>query len=264
MILQELKLYAVDTLAILSQRLSWRIQNLVPLFLTLVQPMFWLLLFSTTFGSVTRLPGFTGMGNYSAYALPGILAMLILFSGGFNGLANYYMRKSGIFKRIYISPVKRSAIISAHILDSVFLVWVQTFILIGLAYILGVRIQSGLFGLVLSLVVIFFAVAFVAGLSYAFSLKLPDEDSFIGLLNLGILPAYFISKALIPVDLMPKFFKIPVALNPFSHVIECIRTLFISGIDWSLGGTTLLIMFGLSILSFIMALGSLKGLTQAD
>ena len=54
-------------------------------FVTLIQPMVWLLLFGQLFKSVTQIPGFTGSGSYVEFLTPGVVAMTALFNAAWAG-----------------------------------------------------------------------------------------------------------------------------------------------------------------------------------
>lgn len=215
--------------------------------MTLVQPLIWLLLFSTIFS------GSKSEENYTAFILPGILVMGVLSSSGVSGIANYSLKTGGSFYRIMISPVKRSSIILAHILDAAVLSFIQITILMGIAFLMSVRIASGISGMLIMAILLFLTVTFVAAVSYSISLTLPDENSFIALINTFTLPLFFVSSALIPFEQLHGGFRIAAIINPFTHVINALRMLAQGpAIDWnqllSVGG--LLLVLGAA--SFIM------------
>ena len=56
------------------------------LFIALVQPIIWLLLFGALFKAVTEIPGFDG-GSYIDFLTPGVVVMLAVSSAGWTGLA---------------------------------------------------------------------------------------------------------------------------------------------------------------------------------
>ncbi|MDQ0087874.1 ABC-2 type transport system permease protein [Paenibacillus anaericanus] len=243
----------MQTFNLFWRSLKWRFQNPVTIIMTLVQPLIWLLLFSTIFrGNETE-------GNYTAFILPGILLMSVLFSSGISGIANYSLKTGGSYYRIMISPVKRSSIILAHIIDAAVSTFIQIMILMGISFLMSVRITSGVSGMLLMAMLLFLTVAFVSAISYALSLKLPDENSFIALVNTVTLPLFFVSSALIPYDQLPSGFRIPVIINPFTHVINSLRML-VSGdlIDWMQLLFTTGILFILCIASFVLAVHALK------
>lgn len=82
----------MGALNIFSRNVKWRFQNPVTIVMTLVQPLIWLVLFSTLFANnATRTEG------YTAFVLPGILMMSILSGAGISGIANYSNRANGSF-----------------------------------------------------------------------------------------------------------------------------------------------------------------------
>ncbi len=243
----------MQTYNLFWRSVKWRFQNPVTIIMTLVQPLIWLLLFSTIFS------GGKAEENYTAFILPGILVMGVLSSSGVSGIANYSLKAGGSFYRIMISPVKRSSIIIAHILDAAVLSFIQIAILIGIAYLMSVRIASGICGVLFIAVLLFQAVVFVAAISYAISLTLPDENSFIAIINTFTLPLFFVSSALRPFEQLQGGFRIAAMINPFTHIVNSLRMLAQgTTIDWfqlfSVGGLLLV----LGAISFIIAVHSLK------
>lgn len=243
----------MQTYNLFWRSVKWRFQNPVTIIMTLVQPLIWLLLFSTIFS------GGNAEENYTAFILPGILVMGVLSSFGVSGIANYSLKTGGSFYRVIISPVKRSSIILAHIFDAAVLSFIQIAVLMGIAFLMSVRIASGISGELLIAVLLFLTVASVAAVSYTISLTLPDENSFIALINTFTLPLFFVSSALIPFGQLQGGFRITAMINPFTHVINSLRML-VQGtiIDWrqlcSAGGLLLV----LGVISFIVAVHSLK------
>ncbi|SNS30896.1 ABC-2 type transport system permease protein [Anaerovirgula multivorans] len=243
----------METFNLLWRSVKWRFQNPVIIIMTLTQPLLWLLLFSTIFsGNQTN-------GNYTAFILPGILLMCVLSSSGMSGIANYSLKTGGSYYRIYISPVKKSSIVLSHILDAAVLSFIQIAILMGISFMMSVRIASGVSGVFLMALLLFLTVAFVAAISYAISHALPDENSFIALVNTFTLPLFFVSSALIPYEQIPRGFRIPVLINPFTHVINSLRR-FVSGglVDWGQFLFTVGLLLILCICSFVLAIHSLK------
>ena len=72
----------------------------------LVQPMFWLLLYSQLFRRITDLPGF-GTTSYIDYLTPGIAIMTAFFSGTWAGMATIDDLKRGVVERFLATPARR-------------------------------------------------------------------------------------------------------------------------------------------------------------
>lgn len=244
---------------LLWRSLKWRFQNPATIVMNITQPLIWLLLFSTMF----RPQEITGY-NYTAFIVPGLLVMTALTSAGIScGIANYYLKSGGIFYRIYVAPIKRSSIVLAQILDVEVLSFIGIVILLLISIPLGAKFETGLLGMLLAILLLFLCVFFIASLSYALSFVLPDENAFIGLVNTLIMPLFFVSTALMNYENIPTVFKIPVLLNPFSHVIDTIRSLMLEATIDSLDYLQILaIMVILNFLVFCIAVHALKSKTE--
>lgn len=244
---------------LLWRSLKWRFQNPATIVMNLTQPFIWLLLFSTMFQ-----PKEANQYSYTAFIIPGLLVMTALTSAGIScGIANYYLKSGGIFYRIYVSPVKRASIVLAQVLDVEVLAFIGIGFLLVSSIPLGARIHTGLAGMLLILILLFLCVFVIALFSYILSFILPDENAFIGIVNTIVMILFFVSTAFMDFESLPRVFKIPVLLNPFSHVISCIRSLML--------GTTvsakdcagvIFLMLVLSFLAFLLSVQVLEHKTE--
>lgn len=246
----------MDTLNILWRNIKWRFQNPISIILTIIQPLIWLVLYSAIAGqsmqSVSR-------GNYTSFILPGIMVLVTLACCSSSGYMNFMMKSKGSFYRILISPVKRSSIVLGQILETVCVSFMEVAIMLVLSIFLSVHITSGFIGILLMLPLIFATAFFMSGLCYAISLSLPNEVIYETIMNLIVLSLFFASTALFPMNNISGGLKIAVMINPFTHIINCLRNLIMrTSIDLK----SLLFVIGLFILlcfgSFALALWKLK------
>ncbi len=216
----------MEVVYLLWRNVKWRFQNPITIVLTIIQPLIWLLLYSTVFSE--------RMGrNYPAFVLAGILVLVIFSGAGSSGVSNYTSKMDGSFYRILISPVKRSSIVLGHILEAEVLSCIEIVVLLIVSYSLKVRFINGFPGLILIALLLSITVFFIGSLSYEMSLIIPHENAFHTLMNTFVLPVFFVSTALIPYEYIPVHFRMMVGINPFTYVIESIRNLILSPlIDW--------------------------------
>lgn len=220
----------MDTVNILWRNMKWRFQNPISIILTIIQPLIWLVLYSTM--AQQSLSGMAD-GSYIAFLLPGIMVLVTLSCCSSGGYLNFIMKSRGSFYRILISPVKRSSIVLGQILEAVLLSFIEIAILLLLALLLSGQIASGFTGLLLMLPLIFLSALFMSGLCYAISLSLPNEVIYETVMNVIVLSVFFISTALFPMDSLSGSLKLAVSINPFTHVINCLRDLTLGpSIDW--------------------------------
>ena len=169
------------------------------------------------------------------------------------------MKSKGSFYRILIAPVKRSSIVLGQMMESVLISFIEIAIMFALSILLSVRVASGFPGLLLMLPLIFLTAFFMSGLSYTISLCLPNEVVYETIMNLIVLSIFFTSTALFPIDGISGGLKIAVMINPFTHIINCLRSLILETyVDWQ----NLLLVTGIFIClclgSFALALCRLK------
>ncbi|WP_066497815.1 ABC transporter permease [Abyssisolibacter fermentans] len=246
----------METINILWRTIKWRFQNPISILLTIIQPLIWLLLYSAIANqSMQNISG----GNYTAFILPGIMVLVTLACCSSGGYINFIMKSKGSFYRILIAPVKRSSVILGQMLEAVLVSFLEIAIMLILSLLLSVKISSGFIGLLMMLPLIFLTAFFMSGLAYAISLCLPNEAIYETIMNLIVLSIFFTSTALFPLDNISGGLKIAVMINPFTHIINCLRNLILeTSIDWqSLLLVTVVFIF-LCCISFILAFLRLK------
>lgn len=246
----------METLNILWRNIKWRFQNPISILLTIVQPLIWLVLYSTIAGqSMQKISA----GNYTAFILPGIIVLVTLSCCSSGGYINFIMKSKGSFYRILIAPVKRSSVVLGQMLESVFVSFIEIAIMLLLSIFLSVRISSGFTGLILMFPLIFLTAFFMSGLSYAISLCLPNEAIYETIMNLIVISIFFTSTALFPMDSISGGLKIAVMINPFTHIINCLRNLILeTSIDWKNLLPVTMLFICLCCISFVLAFLSLK------
>lgn len=207
---------------ILWRNLKWRFQNPISILITILQPMIWLILYSTVAGQTMQSAGLT---NYTAYVLPGIMVLVILAACSSGGIINFIMKANGSFYRILIAPIRRSSIILGQILEAVLVSFFEVFILAAVSLFFGVRLTTGLMGMIIIVILIFLSAFFYSCIAYAISLHLPNEIIYETVMNAIVLPLFFLSSALFPVRDLRGPLAAAIALNPYTHMINILRTL---------------------------------------
>lgn len=246
----------METINILWRNIKWRFENPISILLTIIQPLIWLVLYSAIAEhSMNNISG----GNYTAFILPGIMVLVTFACCSSGGYMNFIMKSKGSFYRILIAPVKRSSVVLGQILEAVLVSFIEIAIMLVLSIFLSVHISSGFIGLLMMVPLIFLTAFFMSGLAYAISLCLPNEAIYETIMNLIVLSIFFTSTALFPLDSISGGLRIVVIINPFTHIINCLRNLILeTSIDWqSLLYVTGIFLFLCSI-SFALAFLRLK------
>ena len=207
---------------LLYRNVKWRFHNAFTIVITILQPMIWLVLYSLVAGRTMKE---AGIENYTAFILPGLIVLVCFSSCCSGGIMNYLMKADGSFYRVLIAPIPRSSIVLGQILESVLCSLLESVILITASSLFSVKIASGFFGVLLIILLVIMTACFMAGLTYAISLILPNEVIYETTMNAIVLPVFFLSNALFPTGSITGIMGILVRLNPFTYVIDVLRHL---------------------------------------
>ena len=211
---------------LLHRDIKWRFHNAFTIVITILQPMLWLVLYSVVAGQSMQGIGIT---NYTAFILPGLIVLVSFGTCSSSGIMNYLMKADGSFYRVLIAPVQRSSIVLGQVLEGVICTFIEVAIMFIVSLLFSVKIASGFIGLLIIILLVFMTAFFMAGLTYAISLCLPNEVMYETVMNAIVLPIFFLSTALFPADKLSGGLAIAVNLNPFTHVINVLRALILHG-----------------------------------
>ena len=241
---------SVDQVALLARRSivrTWRqpAATIGPLLF----PMLLLAVNSGGLRSETHLPGFP-THSFVAFALavPFIQGALFATMNGGTDLARDI--QSGFLNRLALTPMRGAALLAGHLGGVVTLGVIQAcfYLLVGLAA--GVRPAAGVPGVLLLLVfAAFIALAFGAVGAWA-ALKTGSSEAVQSLFPVFFV-FLFISSMNIPRNLMAtQWFRYAATANPVSYLLECVRSLVITGWD----GQALALGFSIVALVAVVAL----------
>src|SRR5919198_451003 len=205
------------------------------IFVNLVQPVIWLLLFGALFESVTDIPGF-GSPDYIEFLAPGVVMMTAFFTAGWSGMPMIEDLERGVVDRFLVSPVGRSSLITGRLVNAALQIVVQTAIIVGLAIATGAEFANGVGGvLVLTGVAILLGASFGA-LSNGLALLARREETLIALMQFLMLPLSFLSVTFMQKALMPGWMQTASAFNPVNWAVEAGREALAASPAWGLIG----------------------------
>jgi ABC-2 type transport system permease protein len=196
----------------------------------IVQPMFWLLLYSQLFRRITELPGF-GTASYIDYLTPGVAVMTAFFSGSWAGMGMIEDLDRGVVERFLATPARRSAIVFGRILESAIVATLQAVLILLTGLALGAT-NGGLDGWLVILLASFLVGAGFAGLSHGIALLTRQEASMIAVAQFISLPLLFFSTLLIARELIPGWMQTLALLNPVEWAVRAARGEALPGTSW--------------------------------
>jgi ABC-2 type transport system permease protein len=216
----------------------------------LLFPMLLLAVNSGGLKAETKLPGFP-TSSYVAFALavPFIQGALFATMNAGTDLARDI--QTGFLNRLSLTPMRRLAVLFGQLGGVITLGLLQAFVYLGVGLAIGVRLRSGAAGIVvLLLFAVFVAFAFGAMGTFA-ALRTGSGEAVQGLFPVFFV-FLFISSMNIPRNLIEvTWFRDAATANPVSYLLECVRSLVITG--WDL--QALALGFGLTAVIGVVALG---------
>lgn len=194
---------------------------------SLGQPLLFMVAFG--FGIGPMYTQATGGANYMDFLAPGIVSMSILFTAVFSGLEVIWDRQFGFLKETLVAPISRTEIMLGKTFGGATIALIQGLIVLSLTYVLGFRISS-LSSFILGLVFMVLIAVFFAGLGLAIASKMKDMQGFQLIMNFLIMPIFFLSGALFPLQNLPGPIYLISRIDPLTYGVDGLRGV-ISGIS---------------------------------
>ena len=190
---------------------------------TIVQPLFFLVILGSGLRAA-MMPGMIG-GDYLHFLAPGIIAMAILFSSMFTGVSVLWDKQFGFLQEVLVAPVSRLSIIIGRTLGGATTALIQGFVILFIAFGLGVPVSS-IPGLLLTLVFMVLSAFTAVGFGLIIASKMENFQSFPIIMNLIVMPLLFLSSAFFPIATNPNFPDIVIKLsffNPLFYMVDGLR-----------------------------------------
>ncbi len=217
--------FANDTRLILGRQIRLALRNPAWTVISLLQPIMFLVFFGPLFASVFKRGLIGGAGNAYGYFVPGLLIQLGLFgsaSVGFSIIADF---RYGIVDRLRVTMVSRLAILFGRIVRDVFVLLIQSVVLIGAGFAFGLRAPVS--GILIGLGFIALVAVSLSAVSYGIGLLTKSEAVLASGLNLLIMPVVLLSGIMLPLTVGPRWLADLGSLSPFRYIIDAMREAYL-------------------------------------
>jgi ABC-2 type transport system permease protein len=198
---------------------------------SLGQPLLFLLALGYGFGPIYQK---AGAGNYIQFLAPGIIGMSIIFTAIFSGIELIWDRQFGFLKETLVAPVSRFNIMLGRTLGGATVATFQGVIVFTISVIAGFRPDSWLLILPAVLIMAVIALLFTA-LGTAIASNLEDMQGFQLIMNFLVMPLFFLSGSLFPLQGLPTIIEDIARIDPLSYGVDALRTLLTNTTHFGLG-----------------------------
>ncbi|MGB3815502.1 MAG: ABC transporter permease [Shinella sp.] len=193
----------------------------------LVRPLVWLFVFAAGFRAALGLsitPPYQTYITYEIYIVPGLVGMILLFSGMQSSLSLVYDREMGSMRLLLTSPLPRWWLLFCRLLAGSLIAVLQAYAFLAIAALYGIRFPWA--GYLLAAPAMAVAAMMLGALGLLLSSFIRQLENFAGVMNFVIFPMFFLSSALYPLwkmaEASPRLRDL-CAINPFTHAVELIR-----------------------------------------
>ncbi len=220
---------AIADIAVITRRnLLHNVRLPVLLFVSTIQPVTFMLLFTYVFGGaiVLALPP-AAAGSYVNWLIPGLLAQYGLFSGGQTAAGLVEDLSKGVIDRFRSLPMARSAVLAGRTISDLIRTAFILAMLLASGLLIGFRPQTGPAGVLGAMVV---ALAFGYAWSWVMvvlGLIVRTSEAVQAAGYLVLFPLAFASSVFVPTETMPSWLQWFTKYQPVTAVTNALRGLIL-------------------------------------
>lgn len=186
---------------------------------SLGQPILFLFALGFGFGPIFQK---AGQGSYIQFLTPGIIAMGILFTSIFSGIEIIWDRQFGFLKETLVAPVPRWQIMLGRTLGGSSVAVMQGIIILLISFLAGFKPINWSEILMAFLIMILTASLFTA-LGTTIASLMDDVHGFQLIMNFLIMPLFFLSGAMFPLNNLPLILGWIVKIDPLTYGVDGLR-----------------------------------------
>jgi ABC-2 type transport system permease protein len=191
---------------------------------SLVQPLLFLFVMGAGLNVLSR-SGTHGV-NLKTFIYPGILCISVMFTAMFAAASIVWDREFGFLREMMVAPVSRSSIVIGKCLGGATVACSQGVIMILLGPLVGVEYDVGL---ILGIFALQLLLAFtITAFGVMIAVRIKQMQSFFGVMQMIVMPMFFISGALFPAQGLPRWLEVLNRIDPLTYAVNPMRRLVFS------------------------------------
>lgn len=187
---------------------------------SLARPILWLIVLGMGMGSA--FPGFGGM-SYLEYLLPGIVGLNVLFASFLSAISVIWDREFGFLKEMLVAPISRLSIVLGKAASGATVALLQGMIVMAFVPVMGIPISLG--HLVLALPAAFLIAFSMTSLGLWVASRMTSFEGFGTVANFIIMPIFFLSGAVFPLETAPPVLQALGRANPMTYGVAALRSI---------------------------------------
>jgi len=234
----------LDSITIAKRDIIRSFRQKSQLYGSIVRPVIWLFLLGTGLrGSFNAPEGFT----YTQYIFPGMIVMNILFASIMSGTTIIWDREFGFLKEIMVAPMSRTSIVFGKTLSGSVIATIQGIIVLAFFPLVGLHLSF--VQIILTILGMFIVALSITSLGIMIASKMTSFEGFGTINNFLVMPLFFLSGAMYPIDRVPAWLKPLIYINPVTYSVNLLRGIVLKTETNYLTDIGVIIIFALIILS---------------
>lgn len=186
---------------------------------SLAQPVLYLFVFGVGLGRLIggSIPGF----DFKAFLFPGVVIMSIIFSAVFSAVSIVWDREFGFLREMLVAPVPRSGLVVGKALGGASVSTIQGALVLVFAPMVGIRVSPSV--LLQALAIMALSAFTLTSFGIVVAARIQRIESFQAVMQFFLMPIFFLSGALYPVETLPSWLGVLAKLDPATYGVTALR-----------------------------------------
>ena len=168
---------------------------------------------------------------FHTFIYPGVVAMGVLFTAIFSAGSIVWDREFGFLREMLVAPVKRGAIVLGKCLGGATVATFQGIIVLALAGLAGVPYNPVL---IITLIGELLLLSFtLTAFGVMMAARIKQFQAFMALTQMLVLPLFFLSGALYPLNGLPTWLTVLTRVDPLTYIVAPMRRAVFSHLNIS-------------------------------
>jgi len=188
----------------------------------LAQPMLYLFVLGAGLGGNSAMAA-----GYKPFIFPGVIGLTLLFTAVFCAITIVFDRQIGFFKAVLVAPLPRAAVACGKIASGGLQAFAQALLILPFAPLAGVHFGFAAF---CELVVAMLGAGMVfSAMGVAVAARFTSTTVFPIVSNAVLLPMFFLSGALYPLQKAPAWLQLAAHFDPVAYAVDLMRGALLGG-----------------------------------
>lgn len=162
----------------------------------------------------------SAMGSIE-YLYPGTIVFVVLLTAIVGTFSLIEDRREGFLQGVLVAPVPRSAIVMGKVLGGATMATLQGALLLLVAPLVGIPFHPA--GVALAIAALFLTAFAFTALGFVLAWRMESIQGFHGIVNLILMPMWFLSGALFPVEGAATGLRLLMRLDPVTYGLAAFR-----------------------------------------